>query len=983
MEFNSYEQAQTEWALETALRLTDTPDIWSLPYSFTLNLQGVLRGKGMFILMKSIAEMRINFDNNREIQTKKMQLLVKYRDMLSELLPQSKQCPRCTRSRYCSCEVRVVGLRPKIKNGASSDIEKIMGKTEGWEEFFTCDACLMGIRLELDSGNCRKAANTHRKIKRVQQICCPVGPSYGAIYVGLRSTSEVVYVGQTGNRPELRWRQHRRNCYYDCEPQQITFLKVAHSSDETIGRFAREIAESHAILYYSTRKLKNSHKSIYQTNATGRFFHSRVLDRHKRRKPFKRSRIWEKMCRGSRFGGKRADNSSAVPRLVSRAMAGKAHNNQELSMIRRMARRAIPPQYVREYFRKLSFEEYLHAVNLARRCLPEECQVLFFENLKSAARNSVQFYDAKIHGSKTYAVALADEIARRYRQRDDERDVGDAIHVIRLKKKKRRSMRETINDAKMTNASLHSLLGKGAEIKCCCERLRKMGMPLENFVSLENSDDLHICTTASILCPEAPSASLKIQPEKNANDRAIKKLCKKTLGGERYFQDIMKELGEFQSKSGKYLTQDSYPDMLVNVMKEDTIIVDAVDKDRRNTSMACARIYREMACSLMIDAYQRVPGGHFDALNAEGKRKFWDIVAESPIRCRKRHRYGSLRVLLKGKSFTKDVVRPGVSRSWREIKVRPITPYGQHHAAPLLRITGRALNAIIAGAPTLLQSTKAGIKAIDGVNDSQIDKMLDGFDVPLKAVVGDIKNFFTEMSIPITKAKLRDITEELKLEGYRGVFVEKGGFSPTLQYHRRNKPIAKFKASGGKKPAVYLVKDSNRDSKTKGYYLPFRYILEVVEADVENVYLKCCGECYKQVKGGPMGSNLMVGLANIFGMAIEEEHSFHESIILVKRFVDDIIIVWRTASDETLPPDIDSTFYPECTLNFESITETGTKYLGTNIRLTADNRMLEVRSAVDIEKTMKSLHGSYLKNHEIRATRKSLEHHHITHRTWF
>ena len=166
--------------------------------------------------------------------------------------------------------------------------------------------------------------------------------------------------------------------------------------------------------------------------------------------------------------------------------------------------------------------------------------------------------------------------------------------------------------------------------------------------------------------------------------------------------------------------------------------------------------------------------------------------------------------------------------------------------------------------------------------------------------------------------------------------------------------------------------------------MPFELIEEVVSCDVNNVYIKCMNECYRQTAGGPMGSNLMVALSNIFGLAVEEAHNYDDRILLVARFVDDVIFIWEPESeDQAYPPGISKDFYPGCELNFEKVDESGTKYLGMEIRVVADGRMVEARSAVSVEKTMKSLAGSFLKDHELAATRKSIEHHHLTHRTRF
>jgi hypothetical protein len=70
-------------------------------------------------------------------------------------------------------------------------------------------------------------------------------------------------------------------------------------------------------------------------------------------------------------------------------------------------------------------------------------------------------------------------------------------------------------------------------------------------------------------------------------------------------------------------------------------------------------------------------------------------------------------------------------------------------------------------------------------------------------------------------------------------------------------------------------------------------ILELISLFLNNNYIRFFDYYFKQVNGIAMGNAASVQLANIFMFFIEKELPFSQYIVLHKRYIDDIIIVWN------------------------------------------------------------------------------------------
>lgn len=203
---------------------------------------------------------------------------------------------------------------------------------------------------------------------------------------------------------------------------------------------------------------------------------------------------------------------------------------------------------------------------------------------------------------------------------------------------------------------------------------------------------------------------------------------------------------------------------------------------------------------------------------------------------------------------------------------------------------------------------------------------------------------------------------------FSGFLVEK---SWKVEMHKGREAAKKGKPkTAGKKAAIEYGK-----GKKKGYhFVSFENFLKIIDLDLKNVYIKGSGKVWRQEKGGPMGSPLMVACANAYGLAWEEKKGT-KGFDLFNRYVDDILMVWEGRRKK--PPGYGAKAYPGCELIIEPTilhkAKPGATFLYCGFHMVMWRGLILARNGVDKKNFHRKFHGANLRGAEWEAIQKTYE----------
>jgi len=257
---------------------------------------------------------------------------------------------------------------------------------------------------------------------------------------------------------------------------------------------------------------------------------------------------------------------------------------------------------------------------------------------------------------------------------------------------------------------------------------------------------------------------------------------------------------------------------------------------------------------------KRQRGGESDVIEAWRtyyKRQGWDKIA----RFDNKGRLGTPYALFKAKNVTDPEVR---REKWD--KARPIAPTARHPMRALLHLVGKALYFVASEMPGehfIISSTRD----VPGFLRETMQRF-NGREI--EAHVLDIEGCFPNMPKELIRFAMRDLIEEAKRQGRKGVSV------PTRSTKRK---CTWKRADGG-----------------PWKFIDFDTILSVINFSLDQAISKMrCGRLIRQLLGIPMGDALSPGMTVGTCGWMEREwmttlHSAVKKNFVAKRYLDDVLL---------------------------------------------------------------------------------------------
>ncbi|CAD7930534.1 unnamed protein product [Amoebophrya sp. A25] len=341
---------------------------------------------------------------------------------------------------------------------------------------------------------------------------------------------------------------------------------------------------------------------------------------------------------------------------------------------------------------------------------------------------------------------------------------------------------------------------------------------------------------------------------------------------------------------------------------------DLVDKDV-DMSCTCPHILRRLTeRHMQPPTYQHLPG--FASLFRDNENAFFWLFPDTNIRRKIKHRWATMRMLLKKKSY-KILLLPPEERKIIDVKYRPLTSYVGHCFADILQTAARVANDIMERDPraarcflTSPENIKRYVKEVEE-KARQLRIMVD-------AETGDIGEFFTNCDLQRSLARILIIIDNFRrLAGFNYARVSKAAKALIPVTHALGARAKTYFVQKGKRlqKRIKAITYTKKKPDTRFYdYVRLDEVVDILRHDVNFCYVRALGSIYKQVNGAPMGSYTSTPLSNGFAIDVELEKGAAPGET-GRRYADDkIVFRLRDSGSTDTPTLLASDFYPGCTL---------------------------------------------------------------------